>query len=819
MAERDLERLLSALERSGYRILDLGRGQPARVAIEDEHLDRRLQLLVYLWSLGREPLRPGSRRVSAGRTEAGPLAHEAHAATLMLGYAADLDAFAAWQPEVRPWPAQRSSVRVSERALQRAAQEGFGVDVRRPFGRLRSAEVAVTFRPEEVRTYLEAVPALRRVRAALERQGPLGVRRIEEMALETLGEAREGGGAGAAAEFSQYARPPMKPDLSPEPVHEAESPARKVSSGFAVPGDGGPLPSNKALLPGASYMYWFEVGEPVEHSIETTPTDLPLEFLPERARLVVTLFEFDGGLRLDPDRDVGVLRVDKDGTVTVEKPVAQPPVGDDVLLRRLYFPVETPTAAGEARLRCNVYCDGVLVQSRLVRARVQAGGARAAGPALASDLDYSLSHSLHPGQLAALPGADLSVMLNGDEDVHRFRFYGEAEDPGRPFKEDAPFDTTRLDGIIDYCRKGLRIAAWGNEEEWTEEIEPRYGSPPSDDELARDLALLAIRGRMAYVDLIEQLSGGRGEALRNRMRRPGRVEIAASPERFIPGAMFYDAPIETGRDVTELRLCPDFVAARKSTRPLDAAKCFGGDCANWGDKLVVCPSGFWGFRHSLGWPISRELSDTPGVLRYQTAPRTGMAYAEDLAAATEHYDAVERLLGSIDVAADRDELIEMLRTRAQQLVYVYCHGGLTPGGAPYVRVGPENGARLTKNEIYELALTHGTSLVFLNGCRTTAVSPRQLFDLVGALVDRGGAVGVIGTEITVFEPMAARFALAFLERFLQHGTTLGEAVRHARLNELKWGNPLGLVYVPFAIGGLALDPPIRSYGRTTPAPR
>jgi hypothetical protein len=67
-----------------------------------------------------------------------------------------------------------------------------------------------------------------------------------------------------------------------------------------------------------------------------------------------------------------------------------------------------------------------------------------------------------------------------------------------------------------------------------------------------------------------------------------------------------------------------------------------------------------------------------------------------------------------------------------------------------------------------------------------------------------GAAGVIGTEITVFEPLARAFAEACLRRFLE-GATLGAAVRGARLELLGQGNPLGLAYIPFALPGLRLQ--------------
>lgn len=48
------------------------------------------------------------------------------------------------------------------------------------------------------------------------------------------------------------------------------------------------------------------------------------------------------------------------------------------------------------------------------------------------------------------------------------------------------------------------------------------------------------------------------------------------------------------------------------------------------------------------------------------------------------------------------------------------------------------------------------------------------------------------------------FAEACFDRFMLKRETLGEAIRGARLMMLQAGNPLGLVYIPYAMAGLKL---------------
>lgn len=100
-------------------------------------------------------------------------------------------------------------------------------------------------------------------------------------------------------------------------------------------------------------------------------------------------------------------------------------------------------------------------------------------------------------------------------------------------------------------------------------------------------------------------------------------------------------------------------------------------------------------------------------------------------------------------------------------------------------------------------------LVFINGCHTTSLNPEIALNFVTPLVQEGVASGVIGTEITIFEPLAVKFAEECLKRFLgappfDAGMPIGDAVRGARLELLRLGNPLGLVYIPFVLAGLRM---------------
>jgi hypothetical protein len=148
--------------------------------------------------------------------------------------------------------------------------------------------------------------------------------------------------------------------------------------------------------------------------------------------------------------------------------------------------------------------------------------------------------------------------------------------------------------------------------------------------------------------------------------------------------------------------------------------------------------------------------------------------------------------------------LTLLKDGRTHVVYLYCHGGLEQD-VPFVKVGALSERPITSVTLLNQRIrwTEPRPLVFLNGCRTTGLEPEQALEFVSTLVRRAQAAGVVGTEITVFEPLARAFAEDCLRRFLA-GTPLGWAVREARLTLLKAGNPLGLVYLPYALPSLQL---------------
>jgi CHAT domain-containing protein len=112
------------------------------------------------------------------------------------------------------------------------------------------------------------------------------------------------------------------------------------------------------------------------------------------------------------------------------------------------------------------------------------------------------------------------------------------------------------------------------------------------------------------------------------------------------------------------------------------------------------------------------------------------------------------------------------------------------------------GIRRADLKSHKVAFKRRHPLVVLNACDTAALEPDKAITLVEGFTYYG-ASAVIGTEITVFAGLAYAFGSKFLDAFVG-GSSLGAAVRQARLDLLRRWNPLGLAYVAYGLYDLRL---------------
>lgn len=588
---------------------------------------------------------------------------------------------------------------------------------------------------------------------------------------------------------------------------------RIVNTGFA-PKDTPqfPSPDDVTLVAGQSYFFWLEVGELLKDTIEVRPASLPTEHLPDEAELEVALYAMGDGFQIEESASIGKLKLNKNGVVRVSQQPMYPPqlaVSAEMFEKRLFFPVQAAAKEGRGLLKCNIYCQGILVQSREVRAEI-AAQTKPLIAALTSELQYSLASTLTAKQLNAYREHKLSVLLSeSDQESHSLQIFGSHQ-----YKKDASFDEGTISNTLREIRGGLRLAAWGKETEYQNEPYLYESKAKNLDQLSAHLFMLAKRGYNFYDALVNSFAGpGRAarKALEELMREPGYVQLVLQKgaRQVLPLAVLYDHPLDAGvPSVKSYRLCDNFRTALEQNQPLAECSCFQGNCPHREDRLVVCPSGFWGYRHYLGMPHSvKDSPFAPAEIFYSDKPEVAVASWTDVdfKYRVNHINNL-KAWNNINwkFAEDRKSTINLLKDKQLSMVYFYCHGGMS-NSFPYLLVGKDRNELIVPSLIRseDIFWEDSHPLVFINGCHTTSLSPEQTLNFVSAFVENALCAGVIGTEITIFEQLAVDFSTAFFKRFTNN-VPVGKAIRDARLDILQQYNPLGLVYIPFVISGLQL---------------
>ena len=594
-----------------------------------------------------------------------------------------------------------------------------------------------------------------------------------------------------------------------------KEPQRVVNTGFAPRNDADNLiDPSRPLAPNTEYLFWLDIGKPNKKSAEVTKSDVP-QATPG-VSLTVTVVGFDGEIHVEADFDQGEMRVDENGSVYVTtQPLDEKALVSENIGTRLYFPVRTPKTQRLARMRCQIYRDQVLLQSRLIEVNVSTSAITHINVpefGFRSTLDYKLSQQLDPQLLNQIEPHRLSIMLNNNGDgTHSFHFYGAGAE--KSFKhDDVRFSESTLTGLIKLARGTLRLASWGNNEEWKQGVDYKYRDRQLDlPRLYGDLKNLARWGYEFYTKINKTLATPeKVKELEQLMLKPGLVQIAMkeSPSYVLPAAMVYDYRLDTG--AKSYTFCPTFEKTLKESADLSEVACFNGACPSRGDLKAICPSGFWGFRHRLGMPLSLgDASDVAPLITVHGNLNMAVGLATDMQLLTSHKENIGKLTKkmSLSYAESRDVVFQNLK-KSPHLVYFYCHGGFARDqDAPYLQIGPKEKPDLilqSNLEAYEIVWNKPRPLVFINGCHTTSLEPQQALEFITPLVTYCQSVGVIGTEITIFEELATVFAEECLRRFCEH-EPIGESIRQARLKLLSEGNPLGLVYIPFVQADLKLE--------------
>lgn len=635
--------------------------------------------------------------------------------------------------------------------------------------------------------------------------GPLTRRhrgRARREAAKSAEQPPEAPAAPAPATLYRYsAAPPPEAVGGEDRVADeaADEPARTRYANAALLEPGGTvLPAaTAALAPGAELLLRLDIGPLSADSQVTAARPFPDEALPDMAELEV----------LVSSTDFAVARTDREGrpepvargrlTLPADGGPATTPDGGVHLTFRLTAPART----GTAHCRIGYYYRDALLQSQQLTAAI-------GGTGYEIRTDFTLSEDFTG--LQAIPERPrISVLTNANHDGdHQLVI----RPPGAP-DAGAGGVTLRVGhATVGEAVRGLRAAMGARAPDTTRR---------SPGELAEDLRRLAPIGWKLNVTLT-----GHTSEVRDRMldAPPGAVLQVLRPTGSVfafPWAWIYDIPL-IGDDPA---LCPLLRAWDGRTPLFEGAP---RECPHGPHfEDVLCPFGFWGFRH-----VIEQLSSTDRpVLTVPVAAGCDMVAAQtrydvDVAALQAHVGRLGAMLrgahpgGRLREATDKAGLRAALG-RDLALLYFYCHGERRSAADPDVYLSVGRDEPLPAPEFIgwldvwrrrdRLKVWDGVRpLVFVNACHSAAIYPETLVSYLDAFVGRAHAAGVIGTEVKVHQDLAMAFAERFFALLLggpgADPATVGEALGKIRLEYLAEGNLFGLMYTPYCWADLRLGP-------------
>ncbi len=662
----------------------------------------------------------------------------------------------------------------------------YGAAVTSPYLRLHQADLAPSLTPVVDRVLLSACAE------------------VDKLVNADSGQLDRGGTVGG-----RPARPRIELGRGGEPDRTT-----KVNIGFAPDTDPYAADGLRRLQPGSDYWVWIELGPPVRGAL---PGGLRIrtEWLPADAVIEVVLVA-DEGLRL-PQARSGAVRLDGTaGPLPVVRAADVPPEPrPDHVADRLFFRLSA-AAAGSPRLRCCLYVSNLLVHVEEVDVAVGDDA-----PERDARTAFRLTSDLSALGRTAITPHLLSIYLNGDDDTHSVSFRAAGDDNATQHQGTIP--ATAVDTLISTADKALQTASWGTPTPSApSSLAYRY-EPPANDatadfaELTRleaDLCRLALAGRAIWNDLTTRLTGSERERtdLRRTMKTAGLVQLAlrSQSDQLLPLSASYDFPLDTTLSVQELRLCQparDYFASGPP-RPAELP-CRSGcpDAEQAPARDIVCPSGFWGFRHTIS--ITLDNADALDTAPPDFHPAGGLqptvlaGLTRDprvTALADVHLKTLGRMFTvntRYDVADVRDSLMD----GCPDLIYFLCHVRDGTAGAVVV-VGriDDQGPGIDTSALLDWDLTslrRARPPVFINACHSIAPAPGRLISLADTLF-RFGASATIGTTVTVYVSLAMPLAESLL-RELRSGSSVPSALHHARLELLSRRNPLGLAYLTFGV--------------------
>ncbi|GHN00338.1 hypothetical protein WSM22_18270 [Cytophagales bacterium WSM2-2] len=523
------------------------------------------------------------------------------------------------------------------------------------------------------------------------------------------------------------------------------------------------------------YSFVIQIGRPLQKS--NVQVSEPFPHKP------IAPFLTDNGILLDVKLYTNDFIIEK----SVDTLKLFPPPSDSAELR---FSLRTKSEEQSARLRVGIYFRNNLIQSLIVKAVISNYPPSGSNSAR---VDFSLTTDLVDFEHLTDRAINIATNYSG---VGTHSFFVSGSQINRQFD----FSEGQINSAAAAARRALENICFKKNFFSKRQYLYTSDNTGSLDKLRKDIITLASCGLDLYSAIVISDDWDFHKQLSAELQIKRTIQVASTDSaRFVfPWAMVYDKRL--GSD--NLSLCDLFEEDLREKNPI---RCFAGSCAHNDNSKVVCPSRFWGFRHIIEQPVSltkdKALQLHP---RQITVPGGNASMAISVNTKLSRFDTHEKDLASLaklnrKVLKSKDELLSTLEKQEDHaIIYFYCHGKRDRFGG-YLSIG--NNECFKSRDLIGITLNH-SPFVFINGCETVGFTPDDLVDF-NSNFTACRASGIMGTEISIPEILAAHFASGFFKYFLS-GKTVGESLYEQRHQMLRDKNLLGLAYTPYCLSNLHL---------------
>jgi hypothetical protein len=553
----------------------------------------------------------------------------------------------------------------------------------------------------------------------------------------------------------------------------------------------------ESLEKGRSYYLRLYIGTPSKKSNVMEPVIIPEKELWH--------FYSDKGLQLQ----VVLFSSDFKIIESIKKLKLPEPPQETLILK---FKVIAPQKIGRAKIRVCIYFKQNLLQSLIVTAAISKKPRKLLTLGNQANIEFTLSQSLT--DIHRFKERTLNLLTNeNDNGTHTFNVYGSG------IKTQFFLTEGEMRSAINNARQELqKICSTFNKKGKIKKYRFPRDNKGNEKEFIEDIKNLAFVGHILFHNIITQKDETFKSSLRQALAQPAAIQISVtkSAKYVFPWALVYDKKLLVQDDN---EVCPVFLEhLREGGDPgfLKDNMCSDIPCPHQDNMNIICPWGFWGFKHIIEQPLSTykkkakdkdenqdQKVDLEMNIKVHDRISLLMAVSENLNDLVTHKKEIEGIKGVVSTVCSLLEKIQKELKRSDlHIIYFYCHGGRS-ASLMWLGVGKNQKLYPTHLSNLEVLWQDTHPLVFINGCETVSYTPDDLLTFNRTLA-YCKAAGVIGTEIVIPEILARHFAKGFFKDFFL-GEKLGNVIKKQRLRLLEHYNPLGLVYTPYCSADLCIQ--------------